>query len=363
MALTAGATGAAQSLDFKDLFGWAQDAHGQTLAVFQRSCKAIAKRRRGAADDPASRACAEALALGDNVTDQTARAFFESRFQLVPVVDGDTEIGLFTGYFEPEIAASPKRTPNYQIPLRKAPQGLESLKGKRLPKGFDTRLTHGLRQEGVLTALPDRRAIEAGALDRLAPAIAWLQSPVDAFFLHIQGSGRLLYPDGTVQRVGYGGKNGYPYTSIGKVLIDRGLMAPGEVSMQSLRAWMQADPVRAGELMAQNQSYIFFRPTSGSDPELGPVGQQGVALTPGRSLAVDLKYHPAGSLLWLDTVVPGAGGGGEEIFLRLMVAQDTGSAIKGRIRGDIFFGTGEEAGSRAGTMQAKGRLLTLVPRP
>ncbi|VAW10983.1 Membrane-bound lytic murein transglycosylase A [hydrothermal vent metagenome] len=363
MALTVGGAGSAQSLSFKDLFGWDQDAQGQALAVFQRSCTAIAKRKRRAGDGPVLRICAKALALGDNVPDQAARAFFESNFQLRTVVNGDTEIGLFTGYFEPEFAASPKRTPIYRVPLRARPKGLESLSGKRRPRSFDAKLTHGLRKNGTWTALPDRRAIEAGALGRLAPAIAWMKDPVDAFFLHIQGSGRLQYPDGTVQRVGFAGKNGYPYTSIGKVLIDRGLMMPDEVSMQSLRAWLEADPARATELMNQNRSYIFFRLTSNSNPRLGPVGQQGVPLTAGRSLAVDLKYHSPGALLWLDTVVPGADGGADEIFLRLMVAQDTGSAIVGPIRGDIFFGSGAQAGDIAGTMQAPGRLVALVPRP
>jgi len=363
MTLTAGGPGVAQSLNFNDLFGWDQDAQGQALAVFQRSCKAIAKARRRAGDGALLKVCNTALAMGGNVSNRAARVFFENNFELQVVADGNTQIGLFTGYFEPEFAASPRRTPDYRVPLRRAPQGLESLSGKRRPRGFDTNLTHGLRRNGALTALPDRRAIENGALDRLAPAIAWMKSPVDAFFLHIQGSGRLQFPDGTVQRVGFAGKNGYPYTSIGKVLIDRGLMAPEDVSMQSLRDWLEADPARATELMEQNRSYIFFRNRDTADPRLGPVGQQGVPLTAGRSLAVDLRYHTPGALLWRDTVVPGADGGAEEIFLRLMVAQDTGSAILGPIRGDIFFGSGEGAGDIAGAMKAKGRLVALVPRP
>jgi len=363
MALTSGGPGDAQTLNFKDLFGWNQDAQGEALAVFQRSCNAIAKTKRRANDGAVLKVCGKALALGGNVSDRAARAFFEDNFELRVIVDGQTEIGLFTGYFEPEFAASPRQTPSYRVPLRRAPEGLASLGGKRRPKGFEAGLTHGLRRNGTWTALPDRRAIEAGALDRLAPAIAWLKSPVDAFFLHIQGSGRLQFPDGTVQRVGFAGKNGYPYTSIGKVLIDRGLMASADVTMQSLRAWLEADPARATELMGQNRSYIFFRSTGDSDPGLGPVGAQGVPLTAGRSLAVDLRIHAPGALLWLDTVVPGAGGGGQEIFLRLMVAQDTGSAIVGPIRGDIFFGSGEKAGEIAGAMKAQGRLIALVPRP
>lgn len=365
MTLTANLPSTAKPIAFNQLMGWHDDDHRQTMATFRRSCEVLVRRKvsnRSSAKTKAyRRVCEAVVALPRGISNSEAKSFFQRHFQPYAVIDRKTEIGLFTGYFEPEIAASRTRDANHTYPLRAAPKGLVTTKGKRLPKSLDKNLTHALRHNGSLLALPDRAAIEAGALDRLSPPIAWLRSHIDGFFLHIQGSGRLQYADGSTQRVSYAGKNGYPYTSIGKILIDRGQMQREDVSMQTLRNWMEADASAAEELMAQNRSYIFFQINQKNDPNLGPIGQQGIPLTTGRSLAVDLKYHPAGTLLWLETLVP-AQSGGQEIFSRLMVAQDTGSAIKGRIRGDIFFGSGSLAGSLAGDMKAEGRLVVLVPK-
>lgn len=351
-----------EALAFGSLSAWMQDRHASALGAFRLSCRAIVEQAADRHDEPWRRVCRHALALPDDVSDLQARRFFESRFETHPVVDGASRTGLFTGYYEPEIEAAASRSPDYPVPLLGPPAGLVSMQGRRRPSHIQAGFSHAFESEAGLAALPDRAAIEQGALDALARPLAFLRSRTDAFFLHVQGSGRLRFPDGRVMRVSYAGKNGHPYTSIGRVLVERGLMPRQEVSMQSLRTWLDADPERAREVMWQNRSFVFFRFAGDGDPALGPVGQQGVQLTPGRSLAVDLSEHRPGSLFWLETVVPGPGGRSQVPLARLMVAQDTGSAIRGRIRGDIFFGSGTAAGERAGRMQARGRLVALVPK-
>jgi membrane-bound lytic murein transglycosylase A len=347
---------------FRNLPAWSRDNQGEAFAAWRRSCTAILDRPLAAHDGARQRVCATALAVPEPVTDAVARAFFERYFELRPVIADGREAGLFTGYFEPELDAAETASPDYPEAILAPPDGLVGLDGGARPRGLAPEFTHALRRAGTLVALPDRAAIEAGELGPAAPVLAWLRSPVDAFFLHVQGSGRLRFAGGRTVRVAYAGRNGHPYTSIGRLLVDRGLMSRDEVSMQSLKVWLQADPERGRALMRENRSYIFFRRLPVDDPALGPVGQQGIPLTPGRSLAVDLAHHAPGSLLWLETVIPGPGGEGAELFSRLMVAQDTGSAIRGAVRGDIFFGTGDAAGARAGRMRAEGRLVALVPK-
>jgi membrane-bound lytic murein transglycosylase A len=209
---------------------------------------------------------------------------------------------------------------------------------------------------------PTRAEIENGALDANALAIAWLESPIDAFFLHVQGSGRVRLETGEIVRLNFAAKTGHPYTSIGKVLVDRGELTMEEVSMQTIRAWMERQPDKGRALTHENKSYIFFRILRNIDAGLGPLGAEGTNLTPGRSLAVDRSHHPLGTLLWLTTEHPTVDGQDVVPVARLMVAQDTGSAIKGRQRGDIFFGSGDEAGEIAGRMKAEGELIALVPK-
>ena len=200
-----------------------------------------------------------------------------------------------------------------------------------------------------------RRQIEAGALKNRAQPIAWIADPVDAFFLHIQGSGRIRLPNQKVLRVGFAGHNGHPYTAIGRVLIKQGAMEREKVSMQSIRAWLSANPRRAPDIMKENARYVFFRRLTGP----GPIGAQGVALTPGRSLAVDPKFISYGTPIWLDTKDPLTA---NKPFQRLLIAQDTGGAIKGLVRGDIFFGYGKTAAQYAGHMNRKGEYYILLPR-
>lgn len=349
-------TAALEPLPFSAIQGWAADNQADALAAFRRSCSRILGATEG---DPLVPACRAVAEVGEGA--DKARSFFEAYFEPHRVLDGGRPTGLFTGYFEPDIRASRTREVGYEVPLLAPPADLVALGRSRnrgtVPRSF----SHALLRNGSLQVAPTRAEIEDGALSGQADVVAWVADPIDAFFLHVQGSGRLRYPDGSSDRVSYAGKNGHPYTSIGRVLVDRGEMTREQVTMQSLRDWMGTDPQRASELMRENRSYIFFRIAGGRSDE-GPIGQQQVPLTPGRSLAIDLAYHRTGLPIWLDTRVP-TGDGAMEPFRRLMIAQDTGSAIRGPVRGDIFFGSGDAAGVRAGAMREQGAMIVLLPRP
>jgi len=337
------------AMSFADLAGWTEDDHAAALAAFARSCARIAELDAGAPLDGKTGAgsiygragdwqpaCAAAL---QPVARGSARGFFEHWFVPVRL---PAETGLFTGYYEPEMRGALTRHGPYQTPVLAPPPGFKMRAGGA---GF-----------------PTRREIEDGALDHDALALVWLESPVDAFFLHVQGSGRVRLENGETVRLAFAAKSGHEYTSIGKVLIDRGAIRREDVSMQTIRAWLEANPAAGRDVMRQNDSYIFFRLLRNTDPALGPPGAEGVNLTPRRSLAVDRTLHPLGSLFWLTTRHPTPDGRGEVPFAHLMVAQDTGSAILGRQRGDIFFGSGDEPGEIAGRMKAEGTLVALLPK-
>lgn len=335
---------------FSSLEGWGQDDQSAALAAFRHSCARILKLSPSAPLDvkggdplygtagdwqPACRAATTSVGPGAG----NARGFFQHWF--VPV-RFPAERGLFTGYYEPEMRGSMVRGGVYQTPVLAPPPGFRMVPGGG---GF-----------------PTRAEIEDGALDTDGLALIWLESPIDAFFLHVQGSGRVRLPDERIVRLTFAGKTGHDYTSIGKLLVERGEMPLEEVSMQTIRAWMEKHPAEGRALMRMNDSYIFFRILNDVDPDLGPPGAEQVNLTPGRSLAVDRSHHPLGTLLWLTTAHPTVDGSGTVPVTRLMVAQDTGSAIKGRQRGDIFFGSGRDAGEIAGRMKAEGELIALVPK-
>jgi membrane-bound lytic murein transglycosylase A len=217
--------------------------------------------------------------------------------------------------------------------------------------------------DGRLVPYATRAEIEAGALDPAGLALVWLDDPVDAFFIHIQGSGRVKLDAGGDLRIGYDGQNGHPYTSIGRVLMDEGALETGKVSMQTIRAWLAAHPDQLRRVLDADASYIFFKALPIDDPLLGPPGAQEVPLTPGRSLAVDRRFHALGAPMWLETSLPADDAGTPgEAFRRLMIAQDTGGAIRGPVRGDVFFGFGAEPTRLAGWMKQEGRLHVLLPR-
>ncbi len=313
--------------DFRDLPGWADDDHDAALGVFLESCALIGHEtaRRPVHAGPAVY-WQERCRLARGVPAGGARSFFESWFLPWRLQDGRGSPGLFTGYYEPLLAGSRTRDATYRWPLYRPPAGLEEI--------------------------PERAAIDAGALEGMDLEILWIDDPVDVFFLHVQGSGRVRLEDGHEVRVGYAGRNGLPYHSIGRELADRGEIPIEEVSMATIRAWLAAHPGRAPGIMATNRSYVFFRELEGD----GPVGAQGVVLTPGRSLAVDDAIIAYGAPVWLATTLPDG-----TPWRRLMIAQDTGSAIAGAVRGDIFFGGGAWAESMAGGMKAPGQSWLLLP--
>ncbi|MEO1136903.1 MAG: MltA domain-containing protein, partial [Pseudomonadota bacterium] len=374
-----------QFVEFDDLAGWRQDDPEPALDAFVMSCDRVTAREPGAPANPLEnlglsnpsitlgglvedwrRPCSEAKALTASTYSDPAvrrgafRSFFEFHFQPVEIFtqrparpDGrarraDPRIdreGVFTGYFEPVYAASKTQTDEFSAPLLPRPDDLvevdlgafrEELRGERIA---------GRVEAGRLQPYDDRGDIESGAYNENAP-LAWLD-PNDLFFLQIQGSGRLDFGDGDIMRVGYAGQNGHIYTAIGRVMVERAIMPLEEVSMQSIRDWLDAAAHHEARAMrAENASYVYFRELDEVAPELGPLGAQGVALTPGRSLAVDRRYHALGAPVWVD-IEPVAGAGTEPIR-RLMIAQDTGGAIRGPVRGDYFWGAGAEAGGIAG---------------
>ncbi|WP_108860511.1 murein transglycosylase A [Ruegeria sp. Alg231-54] len=306
-------------LSFDDLDGWAADDHGTALSVFLNTC--------GDLNDPDWQALCRVAQTYDA---DAARSFFELFFRPVLVEDG--EEALFTGYFEPELDGSKTRTDRFKYPIYKMP-----------PEA---------RSEGLW--LSRREILTGDAMQGRGLEIAWVDDPAELFFLQIQGSGRVRLPDGSALRVGYGGANGHPYRSIGTELIRQGALGAHEVSAQMIRAWVRKNPEAGAELLFHNPSYVFFREVSRVAPELGPLGAMNRSVTTMRSIAADPSHTPLGAPVWVEK-------DGKTPLRRLMIAQDTGAAIKGAQRADIFFGTGDEAGKAAGRLKDPGRMVLLLP--
>lgn len=360
-AMTARAAAILEPLAFSAIEGWADDDHAAALETFRRSCTEIVSE---------GRAFGRQVTFGGNRrhwvaickragTTQDARRFFEENFQPMKVNDPVRPEGLFTGYYEPEAEGS--RTPSdaFPVPLYGKPADLvafDAATERRL--GFKYGRMVGGKPEPYFT----RKEIEQGALAGQGLEIAWLRHWADAFFMQIQGSGRVRLDDGSVIRLAYAAKSGQPYTGIGGILVTRGAFTREQMSMQATRAWMAKDEQAARELMWENKSFVFFREVRIDDPELGPPGAQKVALTPLRSLAVDRSLWMFGTPVWLDMKAPSGTKGEMEIFRYLMIAQDTGTAIKGHARGDVFWGAGERAALTAGHMKSPGRMIVLLPK-
>jgi len=310
---------AAQMLDFHALTGWENDNHRAALVSFLATCDKLT-------DPDWKPICA--FAQHANVSDASAKAFFELFFK--PVIIG-TPPALFTGYYEPELAGSLTQNARFAYPIYRRPADL-----------VDGQPYY------------DRAAIEMGVLRGRGLELVWLEDPVEAYFLHVQGSGRIRLPDGQVMRLGYAGKNGQPYRSVGQEMIRRGTHKPDEVSAQEIRAFVKRSGGAGAALLNHNPSYVFFRKLDDLPPEMGPIGAMGRSITPMRSVAIDPDYTPLGAPVWVEK-------SGQEPINALMVAQDTGGAIKGPQRADIFFGTGVAAGNAAGTVRDGGRMIVLLP--
>ena len=351
---------------FSALPGWLEDDHRPALAAFRASCTkrlsrpgeaAIMPRRIAGTLEDWRGVCRRALAL-EGASRSEARRFFEAQFRPLAVFAGETREGLFTGYFEPEIAASKTRSADYTIPLYRRPEDLVSVDLGRFREDLAGRRIAGRVVDGRLEPYATRREIAEGGLEGRGLELLWAADPVAVFMLQIQGSGRARLPDGETLRLGYGGHNGHVYTSLGKLMVARGLLAPEEVSAPAIADWLRAHPKRGGALMRENAAYVFFRVLEGE----GPIGSQGVALTPGRSLAVDTAAIPLGAPVWLVAGRPDPERPARTVPLRrLTIAQDTGSAIKGAVRGDVFWGAGEDAARIAGHMAHRGRYWLLLP--
>lgn len=348
-----------KEISFSNLPGWNRDDFKTFIPAFTKSCerilKASANKKLGSLEQSGTYgdwqpACRSFL----NVKPKNLKAFFENRFTPYEVLaDGNAE-GLFTGYYEASLKGSLTRGGPYQTPLYKRPDDLvmvqlgdfrEDLKGRRIA---------GRVKDGRLRPYESRSEIVNGNWPHNDAVLLWVDDPIDAFFVQIQGSGVAELNDGRAMRIGYAGQNGHVYYAIGRELIKRGEIEKENISLQSIRSWLEANPNQADEIMNTNASYVFFQELKSE----GPKGGEGVALTAGRSLAVDHSLLSYGMPLWTDIEAPIQGA---RNIQRLMVAQDTGGAIRGPVRGDVFWGFGEKAEALAGPMKSKGRYWVLLP--
>lgn len=348
---------------FDKVPGWKADNLSQALAVFLRSCEKIktlppdrkfgVKSVMGRVSDWLPICASAALIRPGNETE--SRYFFESRFTPHLALNNARARGLFTGYYEPELHGAWKPDTTYRYPIYARPKDLVSIDLGDFRDEFKGRQLAGQLKGNKLRPYPTRADIESGVLKGQQLELLWVDNAIDVFFLHVQGSGRVMFEDGSMIRVGYAGRNGRRYTPIGRELVAKGILAQKKVSLQSIRRWLAANPIAGRQLMEKNKSYIFFRLIEGD----GPIGAQGITLTAGRSLAVDRKYIPLGVPVWLNTSQPGKS---KKPLRRLVLAQDTGSAIRGPVRGDLFFGFGNDAGIGAGQMRENGTYYLLLPR-
>ena len=340
------------AVGFDAVPGWAEDDHAAAFASLIRCCRKTPPAR-------VSPSCAAALALGDAPDPATARDFFETHFQ-PHRIEGATPPGFVTGYYEPVIDGSRKRDDRFHVPVLARPDDLVTLKSDIERARFNDEITGARRDGEDLVPYHTRGEIIDGALAGRGLELLYLDDPVELFFLQVQGSGVVRLTDATSVRLGFAAKNGHPYTSIGKVLVARGEGSPKSLGMDGLKAWLRADPARGQALMNENKSYVFFRLLEGEEGKDGPVGAQGVALTPGRSLAVDASYHDLGLPIFV--VAPTLEDADGAPFRHLLIAQDVGSAIRGPERGDIFWGTGAAAGVIAGSTRHDAQFFILKPK-
>jgi membrane-bound lytic murein transglycosylase A len=353
-----------EPLPFDSIAGWTSDNHAEAFTAFLGSCRVIlrsnGKARQG---QPALyralyEVCERANRAGTLDAD-AARGFFERNFTAVRLAPLGERDGFFTGYYEPVVEGS--RTPSdvYNVPLYRRPPDLlmQRLRRHRAPKGKAA--WRGRRPK----AAPyfDRAQIEDGALAGRGLEICYLKDPIDAFFAQIQGSVRVRLDDGSMIRLNYDAANGQPYTAVGKFLIERKIIAREDMSMQRIREWMEANPEEGKALRRENKSYVFFRETPLA-PHEEAIGAQGISLTTRRSIAVDKAIHVYGTPFFIDAELPIASDKPDTPFRRLMIAQDTGGAIVGPARADIYFGSGEDAEQIAGRLKHFGRFVMLVPK-
>jgi membrane-bound lytic murein transglycosylase A len=334
-------------LSFENLTNFGQDDHLEAFQVFARSCAAatnVPPPRKGVAASAALKTIAHAALRQEIREPAQARRFFEAYFRpfrMAAKIPWASHAGFLTGYYEPIVEGSLHPCREFTAPVLGRPDDLDAL-----------------------APYPDRAAIEAGALDSHAAPLVWLRDPVEVFLVQVQGSARVRLADGSLLRLRYAGRNGNPYASIGRILIDSGEIAEGDMSLATLKDWIRAHGQNSGDagaaLMHRNKSYVFFSLHDECEPARGPLGGQGVSLTALRSIAVDRAIWTYGLPFWISADLPWRGPTSSP-FRRLMIAQDTGSAITGPARADIFFGSGDDAGARAGDIRHAGDVIVLLP--
>jgi membrane-bound lytic murein transglycosylase A len=355
-----------EPIQWSEIDGWADDDHAVAFGTFRTSCNPFLARRAGADSRPIHQGlrevCRRAAAAGELASDKAkAREFFEQNFRPVRIAKLGEKTGLLTGYYEPIVDGSRFPNPEFSAPLYRRPNDI-LVGGKPAPKAaLPNRASVGrFNAKKEVEPYFDRGAIENGALDGRRLEIAWIKDHWEAMTIQIQGSARVRLEDGTMLRLNYDAHNGHSYTAVGRILIERGLVPREEMSMDRISQWMAKNPDQAKDVRGTNKSFVFFRIT-GLNVETEPAGAQGVPLTPGRSIAVD-RTHVYGTPFFIEAELPINGARTKDSFRRLMVSQDTGSAIIGPARADLYFGAGKDAGAIAGRIRQQGRFVMLLPR-
>jgi membrane-bound lytic murein transglycosylase A len=365
-----------EPVDWENLDGWDNDDHESAFAAYLASCRALTLKQRSSNSNARSRQNARLTGLADALRDVCDRAqaaiplddagakkFFEDNFRPLHIDKLGDSAGFLTGYYEPIIDGSRVPTGDFTAPLYRRPPNLVAAGRRKLGDAFPSKGVFVGRRVGRRKIVPyyTRGEIEDGALDGWHLEICYLHDPVDVLFAQIQGSARIRLEDGTILRVNYDSHNGWPYTPVGKVLLDMKVMTKDQISMQSIRDWMEANPDQAKDVRRANKSYVFFRITDLATEDEA-IGAEGVPLMPGRSIAVDHSLHSYGTPFYITADLPIAAEKAATKFERLVVAQDTGSAIVGPARADIYFGAGDEAARTAGRIKNPGDFYMLLPR-
>lgn len=353
-------------VDFKQLPGWETADATKSFRAFQTSCTSFLsmdpEQAVGSDYIPMKakdwQAVCTAAQKHHSPSEREARRFFQTWFTPVAFYERSPLHGLFTGYYLPYLQGSLKQTKDYTVPIYGLPSNLVTINLEDFGKDLGNRRLIGRREGNKIVPYQTREEINKGALKNLAQVIVWVNNPIDHFFLQVEGSGIVGLPEGNILHLGYAGANGASYTSIGKILVQEGTLSKTEASMQGIKAYLEAHPEKIESILNQNKSYVFFRILENDEA----IGTEGVPLTPGYSLAVDQKWIPLGAPLWLDTTMPGLNNTASQPLQRLMIAQDTGGAIRGVVRGDVFWGAGDEATYIAGKMNNQGRYWLLLPR-
>jgi len=351
-----------RAVAFADIPGWREDAQSDALPAFSSSCSALLAR---SATAPTWRSVCAAIATLDGHNPDAVRAYFETHFSAYRVIDsdravGDGGVGLVTGYYEPLLHGTRTRDERYRYPLYAPPDDLLTIDLAELYPELKDRRLRGRVDGKRVVPYWSRADIDAGKAPVGGKELVYVDDAVEAFFLQIQGSGRVQLPDGSMVRVGYADQNGQPYRSIGRVLVERGELTLDQASMQSIKQWGRDHPDLLPALLVENPSYVFFREVA-PDPAAaidGPIGALGVPLAAGRAIAVDTRFIPLGAPVFVATTWPLSA----RPLQRLMLAQDTGGAIRGPVRADWFWGFGEDAARQAGRMQQEGRMWLLWPK-